>query len=1801
MSFSIKTNSPLSYPSWLKYQSGLAPDTSIQLYNQYLRTWYAENTLESEKGLSQRIKNDYIQLLKDINFLFSSQEEQDLFLSQIDYNNDEEITLAIPYFVQKLKEISKILSFKREAIKNAKIKYNLAGSNNGLEKILYQYILHGFTSRENNITQVPSSALSNFFPQLSSINGNFFIELEELHDSQSYQDSDPSVPVTEYIDVNSVLNDIPFEDLTEHDVLNLISSRYLSRVVDTPLSRLFNQYLSEITTLSASPSLSASAYQTIYNQAVASQKYLSENVYGLTAVQVDTTKPDLILNLPFTAGNNWFYWPSGDRVSTGELPNNLYKPISINNSNFVNSGATGGTDYRDSDLFFTDQSGTIEGAWLQGPRVIPAVGNLSLRLPAAKIREFIFPWVGFYISNEATSFVDFSLDDSEYSVFQRLTINQQNLILNDYYTRNLPASSSDPIYLNNTTLVYGGALAGESSIDADTITVRQNANKGALPVYNDSTVGESQKAFLYKFTNTDIPISIGVNDINWPVENFKQSDNIPLTVLPDTCIPVRLADLNINTAMLGCVAGGDLTNSDVIYRLNRRTAEPLEAAWLGSGSMQILNTDSTISVYNTSAVQCASYIDGYIQGGLSTKMDAGYYSFVWMDEDTPADKVFFYREHAEDCPYYKNGPYNYFTDQDYQNPNPIKKNPKPWGTCLCKSVHYSPIGHEGDDFLKFNSMSDYLFADPQGMGSDFAINTWQDTRGNNILSSPQFSYYKLDGMEGDMGVGFGTGNWQTSTGDPMILKSGRRYTYYRTPLRTTDGSTPYLIVSYPYKRVRACQASGKHDVVLLIDVSGSEFNSIATTLKLVKAFVSCIAQNPNAQIAIIYFDRVSIVETFLTNNLEVLLASLDIVASKVPYNNKTVYQTNISYALSLANIVLTKTYNTGNTNTLPTDLFSACSDLNAAIATAGLRYTILNKPRDDAEKTIILFSDGYETVNVGEALPVATSIKQTGTKIMSVAVGINSYFTSLDEQLASPNYYFNFESYLNTSDGDVDTFGVKLASYFSNQTSFPTWYKAVRGLDGRWTATLEVTDMVLYPGDYLIYNHQATTAFTGPNNTSFDLPSISFAFNAPLNGWDYTSSTFSENYIGPNFGGKPFWAKCYTAPDSDSNNKFFKGAMSYGGQVRFFDDYVPVHQPPLSPIVLNNGNLVQYARNAYTDFTWNQPLTLSVSLSNYQWNQLMFYKGVSNLQDLLRTQNVSDLIAYSSPEPSDIMLQSYYSFNASSYNYYARNPFNYTEDLYLINKCTLVKAITATVLEVSQPYANLDNVHYPTVATVSFPSLAVTEKQTGEYLLPENLGTSYYRGRGYSIKVTTDTLTFLDSISAERMFLDPQKYGSRNRGLTRKDQNTPVKIDDIDNRWMYKPYSYGTSAGTIVDTLNNQKFTPYQSKYEITQKNDYGLSRQNDNFAFWNPLYPGVWSDALNYPLTFRKELLSSSYQGRQDKLLVNKGIMFDWKIDIFGNNYGLFKYPNLSMTLPSISSVCLGISDGTAYGCKSTLITTVTSTKLFSSTSGVFSWTVSQPYITQLIVECWGGGGAGGGATSPGGGVTSTGGGGAGGGYAKSIINNPTYGTLYYLNVGSGGTPTPTTSTMVSGTSGGYGGDTWFSISNTSAGSIALAAGGAGGLNANNNRGLGVVSSTGNIGNFITYIGGKGGDGTDGGGGGGAGAGSLGNGGDAIGSYAGGASSGDYSGAGGNGKFSDSSGSGSPGSVYGGAGGGGRTGSSQNTRTYSGGSGAQGLIRITAIFNIPYPKNDSITYNSPITKAFDFNPIVLLPPARES
>jgi hypothetical protein len=1501
----LSTTSPLSFQEWSKEQSNFV-EISQQKYLQYLNSWYDYNN--SKKVLenqSNSKREEYIQLIKDLTFLFNA-DERDLFLSQIDFSNEEDLIYVIPYLAHKLKDITQILNAKRDSLKNSKTKHGLIGSNLALEEILYEYVLNNYTKKEYSYTKVPVSPLVNFFPELSSVNKNFFIEIEELYDDGNYHDSDPSISISEYLNSSELMDAYPFQDLSLDEINDLISTRYLPRVAPTPLSKIFNQYL---TTISTASTVSLSSYYNsqVNNLITGSQKYLGESIYGLTAIKVEETNiPDYILNIGIEQGNNWFYWPSGDKNTNDSLAENTFYPIEINSSNLISSissnfGQISGTSYLDSDLIFTDKNGTVEGAWLMGFRKENVSDIMDITIESNTTKSFLYPFVGFNINSKSYSFNGYSIKDYEYGLYNSLEpVVKQNL-LNSYYTSTLPNSASYDIYLNQSSLIDAGALAAKFSDEADSIRKKTNYNT-INTSYVDNLSGATEEAYLFKFDRTDLPIVVGTNNIVWPVSKFDNTVDLPITLKKDTCLPIVMGQVEPNSSMVGAVAGTTFDTADVIYKATTLKEDNFtEAAWLAAGlNTQLDILKGAIDVYNgVSALDCAEYLEGPLQSSLAFKADAdNYVSFIWGDVDTPADDVFYYHPHASNCPYGKSYPHNFYPNQDYQNSNPLNSNknvfPLKKNPCTCRSVYYSPLGTEGVNVKDYNGMADYLYADPFGLGKKFGLNSWKDTRRLNVNNSPQFSFYQIDGQL-DKQVGFGNGTWKTGNGEKMILKTGRRYTYYRSSLRNKGNNStdvPYMLIYYPYKNINLI---GKNipsinnstvinkniDLVLLIDNSRTQTFDLDVVKELAKSIcTNIINKNTDSLISVVSFAKNGIILNYLTNDLGSILKHInDIKIQEYPN-----FTTNILDGLTLANNIF------NNVEPFNNDCGNAnlCSNLSTEIFNLTNISTITNCPRSDSSKQIIIFSDGQETENVGSAVPYAQTLKEKGIQITSMDVGEISGDNNLMEIICSDGSYFNLQNYLIHSDGNIHNYieyvSLKLMGVFP---SLPTWCKAVKNSNGAWTGLPVPSDMILNPGDYLQYKHQSSILYVG-SIKGFIQDAVSFALNIKLDGWDYDTNTFGETWIGDTYGAKPFWAKSYT--DIDANNNFYKSTISFGGQIRILEGYVPIHQPELSTMILSNGSYVEYTNRNSDNLVWKQPLDFSVTLKDTRWNQLIISKDISNLDFTLYNGNPLDLIVDSSNEPSNIILESYSSFKPAKYNYYARNPFIYTENLYNLNICknSFVTFVTGKVLNASEPYNNLDNINYPTVATISFPFNTKSEKQTGGYLTSDKMGTSYYRGKGYEIDIDPDSITYLNSISAERLFLNLDKYGPRNRGLTKKDQTSPVIIKDIDNRWLMKPSNAGSSSGIIIDTLKNQKLVPYQSNYEMNPNNQLGVSTQNDNVQFWDANIK--WTEESKYPLNIRKELNDSTYNDRCESLLVNIGQSSYWVTDIFGNNYTLIK-----------------------------------------------------------------------------------------------------------------------------------------------------------------------------------------------------------------------------------------------------------------------------------------------------------------------
>lgn len=175
---SVSADAPLSYIDWLKYETTFDRSTAFEEYTKYLNQWYNKKGIDSKVVQQQYIKSIYTELLKQISLEYTTADEK-RFLKNIDYSNQHDLDIALPFFAKKLKQIAIYYANQRDEIKFSKIKANLKGSSYGLNQIIYKQI-----SEMINYDPTVSDQLADMGLTAQDVLTNLKIESQELYDTE---------------------------------------------------------------------------------------------------------------------------------------------------------------------------------------------------------------------------------------------------------------------------------------------------------------------------------------------------------------------------------------------------------------------------------------------------------------------------------------------------------------------------------------------------------------------------------------------------------------------------------------------------------------------------------------------------------------------------------------------------------------------------------------------------------------------------------------------------------------------------------------------------------------------------------------------------------------------------------------------------------------------------------------------------------------------------------------------------------------------------------------------------------------------------------------------------------------------------------------------------------------------------------------------------------------------------------------------------------------------------------------------------------------------------------------------------------------------------------------------------------------------------------------------------------------------------------------------------------------------------------------------------------------------------------
>ena len=101
--------SPYSFLAFMQYQNFSNIDANEQLksYQNYVNTWASKKNLKKSEE-NAIVRDVYVNLLREITLNFSTEEEK-RFILNADFNDDSDLDIIIPFFIQKIKQICLII------------------------------------------------------------------------------------------------------------------------------------------------------------------------------------------------------------------------------------------------------------------------------------------------------------------------------------------------------------------------------------------------------------------------------------------------------------------------------------------------------------------------------------------------------------------------------------------------------------------------------------------------------------------------------------------------------------------------------------------------------------------------------------------------------------------------------------------------------------------------------------------------------------------------------------------------------------------------------------------------------------------------------------------------------------------------------------------------------------------------------------------------------------------------------------------------------------------------------------------------------------------------------------------------------------------------------------------------------------------------------------------------------------------------------------------------------------------------------------------------------------------------------------------------------------------------------------------------------------------------------------------------------------------------------------------------------------------------------------------------------------
>lgn len=737
---------PLSFKEWYQVYTGIIPGQEYNQYNTYLTDWYANKQKETVDYNAQ-LRLTYLGLLKQLQLFFNEKEVEDWY-NNVNFEDERELLIAIPYFARKLKNIAIYYLQLREEVKKSKIKYNQAGSNKGIIQHLQELLLLSFTKKREGDITLPQSIWTNV-PELSAVKDTLSITIEELYDDHHYGDQSTTLPASAYYNLEDI---------------NLTTYLNSKNIPLSDADWIYKQGNTTVTVQDIVDSLDLT--RDVFLKYIAEEKF--------TDLQSTTTSllstPTEIYNVFINTGSNFFYWPYGPYKPNISTTTRL-EAIPLTSTK-IETLATGGTDVTTADTIFVKTARGIEGAWLRFNEFNESLEQMSVYIEGNKQTTFKYPYPGYGLSADDIDWTGPSLQyNSEY---QYLENNLKELVNQAYWNLDISLSGADPIQINNSSLIEAGAYPSERYNTADKIRVRTDLSEYTDP----AAYGLPEEAWLYKMVKTDIPVGPEDNLIVWPYERISNTEPFPPYFPSDistVCEPVSLQNVNNPFA----TSSNNLSSADIIYKLAKYTdseADAIECAWLSGQSFAYSKYRGTSQ--SSLNIICRTGNNVY---------------FIWEGEDfTDANNIFKTLKHQPDCTFVR-------TASSY----------KDYNLCTCRATLFTPFGHPGLEYTDNNSLADFIIEQVDDKFID--LTNWVDSSGTTYTSSSAFAFYKTNRIVGWGDGTWYTGNTSVANKFYLRQGHSYVYRRAADSTLQSPETFPFYVTRYPYNNQKTQWISATKD------------------------------------------------------------------------------------------------------------------------------------------------------------------------------------------------------------------------------------------------------------------------------------------------------------------------------------------------------------------------------------------------------------------------------------------------------------------------------------------------------------------------------------------------------------------------------------------------------------------------------------------------------------------------------------------------------------------------------------------------------------------------------------------------------------------------------------------------------------------------------------------------------------------------------------------------------------------------------------------------------------------------------